>query len=81
MITVNTHEAKTRLSALLAAVQDDGEIVLICRNGKPVAELRQPTAATQPTHSRLEPNPELAGRLLYDPTEGASEDEWPEDAR
>ena len=28
MITVNTHEAKTRLSALLVAVQERGETVL-----------------------------------------------------
>ena len=39
MLKVNTHEAKTRLSALLAAVEEKGETVLICRNGKPVAEL------------------------------------------
>jgi len=37
MITVNTHEAKTTLSTLLAAVEERGENVIICRNGKPVA--------------------------------------------
>lgn len=81
MITVNTHEAKTKLSALLAAVQERGETVLICRNGKPVAELRQPTTANPQRRSRLTPDPALAGRILYDPIEGATEDEWPEDAR
>ena len=40
MIKVNTHEAKTRLSALLADVENKGEHVVICRNGKPIAELR-----------------------------------------
>ncbi len=80
MITINTHEAKTKLSALLAAVQERGEVVLICRNGKPVAELRQPTASLIPG-SRLQPDPVRAGKILYDSTEPATEDEWPEDAR
>ncbi|MEK7407239.1 MAG: type II toxin-antitoxin system Phd/YefM family antitoxin [Acidobacteriota bacterium] len=35
---VNVHEAKTNLSKLLEAVED-GETVVICRHGKPVAEL------------------------------------------
>ena len=81
MITINTHSAKTQLSALLTAVQERGEIVLICRNGKPIAELRQPSPSTLSFRSRLEPDPALAGRILYDPTETATEDEWPEDAR
>lgn len=38
MITVNTHEAKSKLSKLLAAVEQKGEVGLICRNGKVVAE-------------------------------------------
>ncbi len=33
---VNVHEAKTNLSKLLEAVED-GETVVICRHGKPVA--------------------------------------------
>ena len=81
MITINTHEAKTQLSALLVAVQERGETVLICRNGKPVAELRRPVFPTGGQRSRLQPNPALSGRILYDPTEPASDDEWPEDAR
>jgi antitoxin (DNA-binding transcriptional repressor) of toxin-antitoxin stability system len=81
MITINTHEAKTQLSALLTAVQERGEVVLICRNGKPVAELRQPSSAVPTSRSRLQPDPALAGRILYDPTETATEDEWPEEAR
>ena len=41
---VNVHEAKTRLSQLLELVEE-GETVVIARNGQPVAELvpaRQP---------------------------------------
>ncbi len=78
MIIVNTHEAKTRLSALLVGVEERGETVIICRNGKPVAELRAvPSKSIDP----LRIHPELAGRILYDPTEAATEDDWPEDAR
>ena len=80
MITVNTHEAKTTLSALLAAVETKGETVLICRNGKPVAELRAPSLLG-PGKSRLIPDPGLAGKILYDPTEAATEEDWPEEAR
>lgn len=35
---VNTHEAKTQLSKLIAAARD-GEEIVICQAGKPVARL------------------------------------------
>lgn len=38
MRTVNTHEAKTHLSRLLACVEQ-GEEIVIARNGKPIARL------------------------------------------
>jgi antitoxin (DNA-binding transcriptional repressor) of toxin-antitoxin stability system len=78
MITVNTHEAKTQLSALLRAVEESNETVLICRNGKPVAEVRRPTHAAR---DPLKADPSLAVVLHYDPTEPLTEDEWPETAR
>ncbi len=74
MITVNTHEAKTQLSSLLVAVEARGETVLICRHGKPVAELRAVIAVG---HDPLETHPELKAQILYDPIEPASEEEWP----
>ena len=80
MITVNTHEAKSRLSALLAAVEDQGEVVVICRHGKPVAELRATSSRTAGPDP-LQMHPELAAKILYDPTEPASEDEWPSEFR
>ena len=80
MITVNTHEAKSRLSALLAAVEDQGEVVLICRHGKPVAELRAASPRTG-SPDPLQTHPELAATILYNPTEPASEDEWPSEHR
>lgn len=83
MITVNMHEAKTRLSQLVKAVDEDGETVVLQRNGKPIAEInRYQPPASQPIR-RLTPDPRLRPILApgYDPTEPASEDEWPEDCR
>jgi prevent-host-death family protein len=55
MRAVNIHQAKSTLSALLAEVQEKGEVILICRNGKPVAELR---AVERTGRKRnLEPHP------------------------
>jgi antitoxin (DNA-binding transcriptional repressor) of toxin-antitoxin stability system len=35
---INVHEAKTKLSAVLAQIEKNGESVVICRNGKPIVE-------------------------------------------
>lgn len=83
MITVNMHEAKTRLSQLVRSVEENGEVIILQRNGRPVAELHrcQPKSATP--IRRLQPKPELQVTFTpgYDPTEPATEDEWPEDCR
>jgi prevent-host-death family protein len=50
MITVNTHEAKTRLSKLLATVESRHETIVICRNGTPVAELLPWQKTKNPLH-------------------------------
>ncbi len=79
MITVNTHEAKTKLSALLVEVETRGETVRICRNGRPIAELRA-ASALMPADP-LQTHAELGGQILYDPLEPADEQDWPEEAR
>lgn len=81
MKTINTHQAKTQLSALLSAVEEKGEVVIICRNGKPVAELRRPTNALRPGHTRLTTDPRLKGTILYNPLEPATEEDWPTEFR
>ena len=74
MLRVNTQEAKTRLSALLAAVEA-GETVVICRNDRPVAELRKPQLVTDP----LIQNPALAGVEFHKPPSAPLEPEdWPD---
>jgi antitoxin (DNA-binding transcriptional repressor) of toxin-antitoxin stability system len=77
MRSVNTHEAKTHLSQLLAAVEEQGEVISICRNGRAIAELRpiQQPAVSDP----LRPSRALAAvRIAYDPTEPLTDAEWPE---
>jgi prevent-host-death family protein len=77
MKIVNIHEAKTKLSALLAEVEATGEKVLICRHGKPVADL-----VPHRKRRRLEPHPVMSKlRINHDPTEPLAEDEWPESSR
>jgi antitoxin (DNA-binding transcriptional repressor) of toxin-antitoxin stability system len=79
MITVNTHEAKSNLSKLLTAVEEKGEVVLICRNGKPVAEMK----AFKATAGRFASNPDLKVTFApgFNPTEPATEEDWPEKNR
>ena len=77
MKTVNVHEAKTNLSSLLATVEKDGESIVICRNGVPVADL-VPHRRT----NRIKAHPALSKiKIEYDPIEPLSADEWPEAVR
>jgi prevent-host-death family protein len=77
MKTVNVHEAKTQFSGLLAAIEKRGERIVICRNGEPVADL-----VPHRKKVSMAPDPKLgAFQINYDPTEGASEEDWPDDAR
>lgn len=81
MIAVNMHEAKTRLSALVKAVEA-GEVVVLCRAGKQIAEIR-PLGKPEAKRRDLTPDPALKPVLAtdYDPIEPLSETEWPEELR
>lgn len=74
MKNLNIHEAKTKLSSLLLEVEQKGKTFLICRNGKPVAELtshkKTDRLAYHPTLSKI--------KIKYDPVEDLSCDEWGE---
>jgi antitoxin (DNA-binding transcriptional repressor) of toxin-antitoxin stability system len=81
MITVNMHEAKTRLSELVKAVEEGNEVVVLCRDGREVAEIRR---RGRRCHVRnLAPEPRFSVEFApgYRPTEPLSDDEWPEDLR
>lgn len=80
MITVNLHEAKSRLSELVKAVEERGETVTICRNGRPVAEL---SSAKPRRKSRLVGDSSLRVTLApgFDPTEPLSTEDWPDELK
>jgi prevent-host-death family protein len=65
MKTVNVHEAKTHLSALLSEVER-GEDVVIARNGAPVARLVRVEPAPKPRRGELRDSPEWKD-FVYDP--------------
>ena len=75
MKTVNIHEAKTTLSALLRLVEEEGEPIRIARNGKPVAEVI-PIAKNE--NPMLRHNPDLVVQCLGDPTEPLDPEDWPD---
>jgi antitoxin (DNA-binding transcriptional repressor) of toxin-antitoxin stability system len=81
MITVNMHEAKTRLSELVKAVEERNETVVLCRDGQAVAEIRRRVKKRAPR--RLTPDPRFRVKLApgYHPTEPLTDDEWPETLR
>ena len=75
MKTVNVHEAKTRLSQLIAEVEAGGEVV-IARNGRPVVRLV--ACAGVPAvrrfgalNGRIE-----TGEAFFDPLPEAELDAW-----
>ncbi len=77
MKAINTHDAKTRLSAVLEEVERRGERFVICRNGKPVADL-----VPHRVRGRTRPHPNLRHfEIRYDPTKPLEPDEWPEPKR
>ena len=78
MVIANTHEAEPELSSLLAQVEEQGETVLICRNGKPVAELRPLPPVADP----LQVHPEISQiRFHEEPMAPLDPEDWPENER
>lgn len=78
MISVNTHEAKTRLSELISKVESLQETIIICRNGTPVAELSPCAKSVNPL--RISPMLKKV-KFIEDPSLPLSKDEWPEGIR
>lgn len=84
MIRVNMHEAKTRLSELVKAVEERGETVILQRHGRPVAEILAYAGDDEVGAARnLAPDPALKPALApgFDPSEPLSDAEWPADLR
>jgi prevent-host-death family protein len=77
MTTVSIHEAKAKLSRILVDVEASGNTIVICRHGKPVADITPHRRRT-----RTEPHPVMSKILIgYDPVEDLDLEDWPEDAR
>lgn len=78
MSTVTEKEAKAQLPKLLAQIEKSGQPIVICRNGKPVADL----VPHRVVKRNMKAHP-VMGKITinYDPTEPLSEAEWPPEAR
>jgi prevent-host-death family protein len=82
MILVNMHEAKTRLSELVKRVESTGETVILCRNGREVAEVRAiAPAAFDRTKIKPAARMHVEAAPGYDPAEPLDANEWPEESR
>ena len=78
MISVNTHEAKTKLSQLLVEVEKGQESIIICRNGVPIAEL----SAWRKNKNPLTQSSKLKNvKFHQDPALPLDEKDWPGDLR
>ncbi len=71
MAQVSIHEAKTKLSALIAQVERLGEKVTICRYGRPVAEL-----VPVQHGSRTQVDSELSQVTIKGDLTAPTEEEW-----
>jgi antitoxin (DNA-binding transcriptional repressor) of toxin-antitoxin stability system len=81
MITVNMHEAKTRLSELVRAVEERNETVVLCRDGREVAEIRRRVKKRQARNLKPDPRFRVEVAPGFHPTEPLGEDEWPDTLR
>ncbi|MCG8334422.1 MAG: type II toxin-antitoxin system Phd/YefM family antitoxin [Proteobacteria bacterium] len=72
MKTLNIHETKTRLSAILTEIEKTGERFVICRNGNPIADI-----VPHKKKSRIKTDSFLSQvKIKCDLTEPLTEDEW-----
>jgi antitoxin (DNA-binding transcriptional repressor) of toxin-antitoxin stability system len=81
MVRVNMHEAKSRLSELVRAVEERNETVVLCRDGVEVAEIRRRPGRRRLRDLTPQPRFKVTFAPGYHPTEPLTDDEWPEDAR
>ncbi|MBU6401993.1 MAG: type II toxin-antitoxin system Phd/YefM family antitoxin [Verrucomicrobia bacterium] len=78
MITVNMHEAKTRLSELVKAVEERNEKVVLCRAGRAIAEIRRRAPGGRARRTLVtDPRYHVEFAAGYHPTEPLDRKEWP----
>lgn len=71
------HEAKTRLSELVKAVEERNETVVLCRDGHEVAEIRRRLKRRAVRDLTPDPRFRVERAPGYEPAEPLSDDEWP----
>lgn len=81
MITVNMHEAKTRLSELVKSVEERNEVVVLCRDGREIAEIRRRPRRRQARNLTPDPRFRVEFARSYRPDEPLTDNEWPSDLR
>jgi len=75
---INVYEAKAHLSKLIGRVEKGHETIVICRHGKPVADLVSHTPHEDP----LAQDPSLKGAAFAgDPCAPVAEEDWPQELR
>ncbi len=79
MIRVNTHEAKTKLSKLLARVEHKREAFVICRNGVPIAEVLPWNKSKKDPLAQSAKLKKVV--FLEDPSLPLEEEDWPNDKK
>jgi prevent-host-death family protein len=78
MKRVNIYEAKTHLSKLVSEVEEDGIEIVVCRGGRPVADL----GPHRKSAKQLKPNPALKGaKFKGDPCAPVPPEDWPDSLR
>lgn len=78
MKKVNLYEAKTHLSKLVASVEESGESIVLCRNGRPVADV---VPHKEVRGNFTVPDSLKGAKFLGDPCAPLEESEWPESLR
>ena len=73
------HEAKSRLSELVRAVEERNETVVLCRDGVEVAEIRRRPARRRLRNLAPDPRFQVTFTPGYDPAEPLTNEEWPEE--
>lgn len=78
IIEVTIQDAASKLASLIEKVRDNGTWVRICKDGKPLADLRPAASVANP----LNQNDDLSGVLFNeDPMSPLSGDDWPAESR
>ena len=75
---ISVYDAKSKLSQLLHFIEETGEPITICRNGKPIVDV----VRHRETRNPLEQHAKLAGaHYLDDQCGGVDERDWPAEER